>query len=198
MRSELALLVWLSTAAAAAAPPRVELVERILAVVDERPLLLSDVRIHETLRGLSRPEALEAAIDARLMYQEAARLPQTAVPQEEQDRALATLLATRPELRTTVREADLRHVLLVEAVILKYVEFRFRPQVRVSPEAVRELYEQEHGAPADGAAFAEVEDELSARLERHDLDLQIETWIRELRARAEVRYVPGEGSSLDP
>jgi hypothetical protein len=46
-----------------------ELVERILAVVDEKPLLLSDVRAMEVVRELDRGPALQASIDEHLMYQ---------------------------------------------------------------------------------------------------------------------------------
>ena len=48
-------------------------VERILAVVDGRPLLLSEVRVLERLRGLDRQAAVDALIDERLMFREAAR-----------------------------------------------------------------------------------------------------------------------------
>ncbi len=78
-----------AAAAPAPAPPRPEVVERIVAVVDERPLLLSDLRALMAVRGLAEGEALEAAIDERLMHLEASRLPQADVSPEEEDRALA-------------------------------------------------------------------------------------------------------------
>jgi hypothetical protein len=49
-------------------------VERVLATVDGVPVLLSDVRVVERVRGIGRDEALRATIDERLMFQEASRL----------------------------------------------------------------------------------------------------------------------------
>jgi hypothetical protein len=193
MLSSLALALALAPATAASAPPapppRVETIERIVAVVDERPLLLSDVRTLRAVRGLAEPEALEAAIDERLMYAEAARLPQADVSREEEDKALALLLDTQPALRTGVPEPDLRRLLRRQLAILKYVEFRFRPQVRVSDDEVRQAWEEEQAGRPAGPALEDEQETIRARLERRALDERVETWVKELRARADVRYV---------
>jgi hypothetical protein len=167
----------------------VELVERIVAVVDERPLLLSDVRALGAVRGLSGEEALEAAVDERLMHAEAARLAETEVRRDEEDRALAALLEARPELRATVPEPDLRRLLRRQATILKYVEFRFRPQVRVGDDEVRRAWEAEEAGRPGGVPLEDAEEALRARLERRALDERVETWVKDLRARADVRRV---------
>src|SRR5262245_30069395 len=125
MRSSLALLLAGVLAASAA---RAELVERILAVVDGRPVLLSEVRAMETLKGLDEKAALEAMIDERVMYQEASRLPQAALSPEEEERAYLALVARGAD----VAPAELRRIARRQLAILKYVEFRFRPQVRAS------------------------------------------------------------------
>jgi hypothetical protein len=194
MRSSLALVLAVALApapAASPAPPATgEILERILAVVDERPLLLSDVRALSAVRGLAEGKALEAAIDERLMHVEAARLPQADVPAEEEDRALALLLETHPALRDEVPEPDLRRLLLRQLAILKYVEFRFRPQVRVSDEEVRKAWEEEQAGRPAGPALEDEQEAIRERLERQALDERIEAWVKELRARADVRYVP--------
>jgi peptidyl-prolyl cis-trans isomerase SurA len=191
MRSSraLALALALGPAAAAAEAPAREVVERIVAVVDERPLLLSELRALMAVRGLPEPEALEAAIDERLMHLEAARLPQADVPPEEEDRALALLVETRGRLRVEVPEPDLRRLLRRQLAILKYVEFRFRPQVRVSDDEVRKAWEEEQAGNPAGPALEDAQDEIRQRLERRALDERIEAWVRELRVRADVRYV---------
>src|SRR5690242_999212 len=66
-----------------------DLVERVLAVVDGRPVLLSEVRLRQRLQGTSEAEALEGLIDELLMYEQAARLPQAALRAEEEERAVA-------------------------------------------------------------------------------------------------------------
>src|SRR5438876_629259 len=76
-RSRAAIGLLAGCLSAAAAPA--EVVERILAVVDSRPLMLSEVRLVEQLRGLGRPAALEALVDEQLMLREASRLAQSVV-----------------------------------------------------------------------------------------------------------------------
>jgi len=196
MRSRLVLLLavlvpGLAPAQEAASPPRVEIVERIVAVVDERPILLSDLRALRAVRGLTEEQALPALVDERLMFAEAIRLPQAEVSAEEEDRALALLVETRPGLRAEVPEPDLRRLLHRQLAILKYVEFRFRPQVRVSDEEVRKAWEDEQAGRASGPAFEDEQEKLRAQLERRALDERIEAWVRELRQRADVRYVGG-------
>ncbi len=193
MRSSLpvllaALVPGLALAQDAKARP-VETIEHVVAVVDERPLLWSDVRALRAVRGLDEDAARDATIDERLMYVEAARLPQAEVSSEEEGRALALLVEKRPALRGEVGESDLRRLLRREMAILKYVEFRFRPQVRVSDADVRQAWEQEQAGRPAGPAFEDEQEELRGRLERRALDERIEAWVRELRQRADVRYV---------
>jgi peptidyl-prolyl cis-trans isomerase SurA len=191
MRSRLAaaLVAAFAPAAASSAAPA-QTVERIVAVVDDRPVLLSELRAHEAVSGLPEERALEAAIDERLMHAEAARIAQAEVTVEEEDKALALLLETQPALRAQVSEAELRRLLHRQLAILKYVEFRFRPQLRVSDEEVRQAWREEQAGRPAGPAFEDEQDAIRARLERRALDERVEAWVKDLRARADVRYVP--------
>jgi hypothetical protein len=144
-----------------------EVIERILAVVQDRPVLLSEVRVVQEVRGLSGEQALELLVDERLMFEQAARLPQSVVSEAEVDPEVAKLLATHPALAGRVAEADLRRLVRRQAAILKFVEFRFRPQVRVAEDLPPERRDEEV---------------------RRALGQRIEAWIKELRAQAEVRY----------
>jgi len=170
-------------------------IERVMAVVDGHPLLLSDVNDLSRLRGLEAAAALEAAIDERLMFFEAARLTQTEVLADEEERALGELLERRPILREQVGEPGLRRILRRQITILKYVEFRFRPQLRVSDQEVRAAFEAD---PAAGASFEAEKARVRERLERRALDERVEAWVRELRSRAEVRYVDRAGGAEGP
>jgi hypothetical protein len=196
MPSSLVLAVLLTTASAVVdeTAPRRLVVERVLAVVDERPLLLSEVRAVEEVRGLDRAEALEASIDERLMYEEAARLPQAVVSEAEAERALQALVEVRAALESRVPLTELRRVIRRQATILRYVEFRFRPQVRITEEELRAAWNEEYRGEPEGPPFEEAAAGLRARLERRALDQRIEEWVRDLRSRAEVRYVEGPGS----
>ncbi len=165
--------------------PRVELIERVVAVIDERPLLLSDVRALALVRGLVPDQALQASIDEQLMHAEAAHVAQAEVSPEQEAAALAALVEKSPALRARVPEPDLRRLLRRQLAIVQYVEFRFRPQIHVSDEEVRKAWELEPSGPALEDAL----DAIRARLERQTLDERIETWVKELRARADVRSV---------
>jgi hypothetical protein len=190
----LALLAVTSAAVSNDKTPPGELVDRILAVVNDTPLLLSEVRAVEVLRSLDPSKALEAAIDERLMHQEASRLPQAAVSEEEVQEAVRSLLEKRPELAERLSQEELGRLLRRQLSILKYIEFRFRPQIRVTDQEVREAWDEAFEGAPQGPPFEEAEPELRERLERRELDQRIEEWIRELRQRAEVRYVEGPGS----
>jgi hypothetical protein len=161
-------------AARAQEPTSATVVERILAVVEGAPILLSEVALLQRLRGVPRSEALEAVIDERLMFREAVRLSQTALTPEEEAAAFA-------ELRANARGAG-------SDVELKYVDFRFRPQVRVDDEAVRREWKVTH--PEDSPPSAEEGEATTRRLVARQLDAKIEAWVKELRAGAEVRYNP--------
>ena len=180
---------------ALAAGAHAGIVERIPAVVDGRPVLQSDVRLMVEVRGLSAEKALEAVIDERLMYQEASRLTQTEVLADEEERALAALLERKPALPAEVGEAGLRRILRRQITILKYVEFRFRPQLRVSDQQVRAAFESD---PQAGDSFEAEKERIRERLERRALDERVEAWVRELRGRADLRYVGREGPAGGP
>jgi hypothetical protein len=186
MRSRAAVSV-LAALLAAPGAAQGNVVERILAVVDGRPLLLSEVRVLERLRGLDRKAAVDALIDERLMFREAARLPEAVVSAEEEERAYRDLAARVPA-GAGATEEELRRLARRQTAILKYIDFRFRPQVRVEEAEVRAAWEQERTARPETPAYEDSAARLRARLEGAELDQRIELWVKELRAGAEIRY----------
>jgi parvulin-like peptidyl-prolyl isomerase len=176
------------TAVVLAAAARADVVERIAAVVDGRPVLQSDVLLLAHVRGLAPDMALEAVIEERLMYAEASRAAQAAATPAEEEKAVARLYEERPDLREAVPEADLRRLVKRQLTIVKYVEFRFRPQVRVTPEELEQAYAEEHEGEAEAPPLAAVAPALEEKLTRKALDERLETWVRDLRAGAEIRY----------
>lgn len=164
------------------------LVDRIVAVVEGRPVLLSEVRVLEQVSGRSPAEALEALIDERLMIREAARLPQAALTTEEEERARASLRERADAARVSASERDLRQIARRQATIVKYVEFRFRPQVRVDEDAVRRAYDEAWSGRPDAPDFETASPELRRRLAEDDLRQRMEAWVKDLRAGADVRY----------
>jgi hypothetical protein len=183
-----ATALWTACAlAAAAGHAGAELIERILAVVDGRPLMLSEVALMERLRGVERGVALEALIDEALMFRDASRLPATLATTDDEERAYAAL-RERVGADAARLEGGLRRLARRQVAILKYVEFRFGPQVRVDDEAARAVYGAEYQGRDDVPPFETVRDEIRERLHRAGLDEAVEAWVAELRAGAEVRY----------
>jgi hypothetical protein len=184
------LAAWvLMGLAVSAGPAGGEVIESILAVVDGRPLMLSDVELLERLRSQARGPALEALIDEALMFRDASRLPATLVTAEDEASAFAGL-SERVGADAARFESGLRRLARRQVAILKYVDFRFGPQVRVDDEAVRAAYALEFGGRSDAPELEAVQAELRARLIRKELDDAVEAWVRELRSAAEIRYNP--------
>ncbi len=181
MRSSILALVL-----ALAAPAGAAVVERVLAVVEGAPVLLSEVELIERLRGVTREAALTAVIDERLMYREASRLARTALGAEEEERAYESLRTAAGE---GFGEVELRRLARRQATILRYVEFRFGAQVRVDDEAVRREWESTHppGAPEMTSADA---DRIREALAAKGLDERIEAWVAELREGADIQLNP--------
>lgn len=174
-------------APAAAVEPVV--VERVLAVVDGTPVLQSEVQLAQVLRAAPRDQALQVVIDERLMFQETTRLAQAALTPEEAEAAYRSVLASTPAA-VALPEAGVRRLARRQAAIVKYVAFRFQPQVRVTDDDVRRAYEATSGGVAEGPAFDAAADELRERLARRQLDDKIEAWVRELRSAADLRLNP--------
>lgn len=163
------------------------LLERILAVVEGRPVLLSEVRLLQAVRGLDQQAALEELIDERLMMREAGRLAQSAVSPEEEERALDALRSTNGAARAAAPE-ELRRLVRRQIAIVKYIDFRFRPQVSLGEEDVRRAYDQRHGGRAGAPPLDEVAAALRDELAGAALDARIEAWVAELRGAADIRY----------
>jgi hypothetical protein len=159
--------VWLASPVSAA-----ETLERVLGVVDERPVFLSEVRAVESLDRVSRKDALERVIDEVLLFREANRLPQ----------------ATTPPGPETGGTPAVQRTLARRAAIRRYAEFRFRPQVRIDEEAVRKAYRERWEGAAEPPVFAAVAAELREQLMTQAVDLRMAAWIKDLRAAARIRY----------
>jgi hypothetical protein len=178
------LLLGLAPAGGAGEP-----IERILAVVDGRPLMLSEVRLLERLRSLPRAAALDNLIDESLMFREASRLPASLATAADVENAYAALAERLGEPAGALADG-LRRMARRQTAILKYVAFRFSPQVRVDDAMLRAAYEAMRERQPEAPPFEDVAGELRDRLEREQLDQKVEAWVRELREDAEVLYVP--------
>jgi hypothetical protein len=181
--SLLAMILLAGTASA-------DVVERVLAAVDDTPVLLSEVRALERLKHVGREVALQALIDQTLMFREASRLKEAAPSLEEEQRALLSLKTQLAPGAASLDEELLRRIARRESVILKYVELRFRPQLRVDDAELLSAYQEQYGGRPSAPPFEAVESELSASLTSRALESRIEAWVAELRSGARIRLNP--------
>jgi hypothetical protein len=208
----LLLLLLLPIAASAfgqAAPEDHRLVDRVVAVVDEDPILLSDLERAVAL-GLVRTEpgespealrrrALDALIDSRLRLHEISRFGFEPAALDEVDRQIERLRARFPtdaswraELeRLGLEEDQVRQTLARQLAVLTYVEQRLGPRVFVGVDEIQKHYDEEllpslreQAEPAP--PLDEVREAIRAVLRETRLNAEIDRWTRELRGKADV------------
>ena len=161
-------------------------IERTMAFVNKRPVLLSDVELTRTLLKLDEAEAVERTIDEFLMFDEASRLI-TQSPAEE------VVVRGRQDLQAKAGPgfslAALRRKALVQLAIANYIDLRLRPQVRVEDAEVRRVFNERVVKDPEPPPFNLVADAIRESLEQRSLDQKIEEWVASLRRREEVRRV---------
>jgi hypothetical protein len=162
------------------------LLERILAVVNTRPVFLSNVTLLERVKGVSEKEALEETIDEQLMGEEASQLPQAKVTDEEEERLYQDLVKRLAGLPDDLSQAELRRLVHRQAVIVRYIDFRFRTEIRVSDADVEKAYEARYGQT--GPPLNDVRVLLRKDLEDAQVSSKVEAWVKELRSSADIRY----------
>ncbi len=185
------------------------LVDRIVAVVDEDPIFLSDV---ERIIGLGlvasadgesdaelRRRVLDGLVDQRLQFHEVERydfgplpLDQVELRYEEIRSGFPDLQAFKERLQELgLTEAGLRYLLTRQLRVLVYIEKRLRPRVFVDPEDVRDYYDGvlRPRAAAEGVVLPPLEEmqpEVRQILRDVRLNQEIEAWTDELRLDAEI------------
>jgi peptidyl-prolyl cis-trans isomerase SurA len=202
-------LLLCAAAVAVAQQAEPELVDRVVAVVDEDPILLTDIErvlvlgLVERRQGEGddelRRRVLDGLIEQRLRSHEIGRFGFGDVGLEEVDLQVAALRAQFPDdqefaarlERLGLDDRSIRTILARQIAILDYVEERLGPRVFVDLEEIRQYYEETLGPRlrAEGKpvpAIEEVREPIRAVLREQKLDQEIERWTAELRAQADV------------
>jgi hypothetical protein len=186
-----------------------ELLDRIVAVVDEDPILLSDIRRvialglverrpEEDDRGLDR-RVLDDLIAQRLRSHEVDRYGFEVVPLElveEQVEALRQRSGDPEAFEQRMSELGLdgegvRRLLTRQLQVLIFVEERLGPRVFVSLEDIRAHYSEVLTPQLEEAGqsvppLAEVREQIREMLRQERLNREIERWTEELRREADV------------
>jgi hypothetical protein len=207
---------------AADAPQKLLLRDRIMAVVDEDPILSSDLDRAITLGLVARHEAesdqafrrrvLDTLIDQRVRFHEVTRfgLEQVPVSQiEEQVEAIRARFSSEEQFRRRLDDVgldleSLRQLVARQLMVWSYFEEFLGPRIFVSLEDIREYYDEtltpeleSHGHPVP--PIEQVREEIRQVLKERRLNEAIESKTEELRREADiVNYFDERHDTLPP
>ncbi len=194
-------------------------VERVLALVNNVPVLASDVELAEVGALVPREPAesdagydravLEALVDLELRWQDLQAAGIAARTQVDLDAAWRATVeraggaeALRDKLaKIGFNEGPLRDLVRRAAVVQSYVASRFGPFVRPTSQEVETFWQQElvPQLKREGKAvppLADVRPKVEALLRERKLAAEIDRWTAELAKRAEiVRYLAAPAAS---
>ena len=201
--------IWAQDSGESGSALELQTVDRLVAVVDDDPMFLSDV---DRLLALGlvdaspaaeleerRRVALDRLIEERLRLHEVERYELGTVPVPEVDRQMAALaesLGGEEALERLLASQDmdraaLRLLLRRQLRILAYVEERLGPRVLVTEEQIEAYYGSElrpemdaQGAPLP--PLVEVEGAIRSVLRERALNREIDDWTQDLRSRASL------------
>lgn len=207
---------------AAAQPGAPKLEDRVLAVVDEDPILASDLDRAIAL-GLKQPRegedetvfrrrVLNELIEERLRFHEIDRFGFESVPVDEIEAQVAQIRGRFPDDKTfqaTLKEQgltlkQLRQLVARQLMVLTYVDEQLGPRVFVSLDDINNYYQgvltpemQKRGQPVP--PLEDVRDEIRTVLKERKLNEAIERWTEELRRQADIRiYFNPPAGQLPP
>lgn len=205
--------MWTAFALVALLATAPEALDRIVALVDENPILLSDVeRVRElglvaAREGESeaqlRRRVLDELIVQRLRIHEVERDGSLPVAEAELERQVESV---RTRWQEAAREGEtfevwlgrrgldvegLRRLLARQLRILLYIEERLGPRVFVDVEEITRYYEDELVPQWEAAGepvppLPEVRESLRQLLRQRGLDTEIREWTERLRSRADI------------
>lgn len=205
-----ALGLWLLGSLATGAVAEPELVDRIVAIIDQDVITLSEAMQALELRRartVDSPESgevgdlsteVERLIEVRLVSREVERFSDEVVPQEMVNQALATLrasFATEQAFLDTLAEQgfsemELRAQLRNQLAMNRYLERRFRALTYVSDDEVEVFYKEELVPELQGQTpppLSQVAALIRANLEERKFNERVDAWIEELKSRARIR-----------
>jgi len=211
-RAALSALALAACAGALAAPPRAIAaapLDRILAVVDEDPILASEVDLAlgvglvvrqpgEDDRALER-RALDNLIEQRLRFHQVDRYGFTELPVEQVAARYAEMVARFPSpeaFRARVGELgvsaeSVRQLVAHRLMVLTYVEERLGARVFVGLDEIKTYYDavlapelRKSGQPVP--PIEEVRERIRSVLKEQRLNEELQLWTEELRREADI------------
>jgi hypothetical protein len=212
-----------SAVAPSKSPPPPKLQDRVLAVVDEDPILGSDVErviklgLEQPKQGEAEPafrrRVLNSLIEERLRFHEIDRFGFEQVPVDEIERNVAKIRARFPDdaaFQKALKEVGLdlkklRQLVARQLLVFTYVDERLGPRVFVSLDDINRYYRTvlSPQVQSQGKQVPPVEDvreDIREVLRQQRLTTEVEKWTEELRREADVVIYPDQpaGGPLPP
>ncbi len=198
------IILCVSSFAVATPAARAELVDHIVAAVNNEVITASElsqtVALNERLgkpardRKALEAETLEGLITRRLLVQEARRLRFVEVSGQEvaaevgkMQKRFGSEAAFSDFLKTIdLTPQELDRMLGEQLLVQKFVEKKVGLFVRVTREEA-ESYYHDHAAQFQGMRFSDVQKNITALLTDEKVEQQLDQYIAELRGRADIR-----------
>jgi hypothetical protein len=195
--------------------------DRVQAVVDEDPILASDVERAIRLGlvppnpGEAEPQfrrrVLDGLIDQRLQFHEIDRFNFQQAPVDDIQKRVAEIRARFPDeaaFQKAVKEVgldpkSLRQLVARQLLVLTYVDERLGSRVFVGPDDISKYYRevltpemQKGGHPVP--PLPEVREDIREVLKQQKMTQEMTSWTRELREKADVVVYPAGSQPLPP
>ncbi len=198
------IILCVSSFAVATPTARAELVDHIVAAVNNEVITASElsqtVALNERLgkpardRKALEAETLEGLITRRLLVQEARRLrfvevsgQEVAAEAEKMQKRFGSEAAFADFLKTIdLTQPELDRMLGEQLLVQKFVEKKVGLFVRVTREEA-ESYYHDHASQFQGMRFSDVQKNITAILTDEKVGQQLDQYIAELRSRADIR-----------
>lgn len=185
-------------------------IDRLVAAVNGSVITERDLDLARNLRRIlfrdgksaaTRAEEIEQQIERELMRQELENFGMPEVEEariEERLSALRLAAAAQGGLSALLRAAGLQEAELIsyirlEASILKFVDFRFRPFAGVTGDEVRAYYDgrlapQLRESGIELPALEQVAAKIEQILREEKINAILEQWMRDVRSGSRVEY----------
>jgi hypothetical protein len=181
-----------------------EVIDRVVVTVDQQVITLSAVREEIRLAAFLNGEKPDFSSEARrraagrlverlLIEREMEQTRFPAAPPEEAARMREQIRGERREAAfkealaaSEISEETLRQYLIRQATLLRFLEMRFRPEVQVSEEEVRECVQKR--GPKTTAPPEEARVQCEEALVAAGVDKAVDRWMKEARERPRIVY----------
>jgi len=207
------LVATVMAASAAASLAAQEIVDRIVARIENDVILLSDVRslsrYQQLVDGKSETDAqiLDRLIDQWIVRTEADVSRSSQPSQTDIDRTLARLRSAFAseqdyEIRkkqTGLSDSEVQAMVSSQLYLSNYLDSRFRPGVQIDPKAIEEFYRKSvvPRAKARGQEPPSLDasrDAIEEALVENGINEQADQWLKESRQRLHIEKLSEEGA----